>query len=149
MESPALRASSALQATVKNHEDEDSRSVNPDAPRPIVSSGFTPVNVGGFTAVNARPASTSFSPVNGTNGVHRDLENGCPSSLRSAEVSPSQAKHGHADEHREASARPSSQAMKRQRSDEGDGEAAAEGDAAGRRSKRLRKGQFLVSSCKS
>lgn len=75
-ESPALRASAALNASLQS---EAAPTPPPEAPRMPMSSGFTPVNAG-FTAVNAQPqpppqptpTPSSFSAVNGPNGFHRD-----------------------------------------------------------------------------
>lgn len=74
-ESPAMRASAALNATLQG---EGVATPTPEPSRPVASSGFTPVNAGGFTAVNAQPnpppapASNpgSFSAVNAHNGLH-------------------------------------------------------------------------------
>ncbi|KAF2021240.1 histone demethylase JARID1D [Aaosphaeria arxii CBS 175.79] len=91
-ESPAVRASGALNAALQSEMNRTSAST-PEPPRAPVTSGFTPVNAGGFTAVNAQPppqpASTpsGFSAVNGPNGFHREtmdsrtstpLRNGSP-----------------------------------------------------------------------
>lgn len=72
-ESPAIRASDALNASMMKEEFERGLKNIPrlDSPAPQLSpaptpapvtSGFTPVNAGGFTPVNAAPA--TFTPVN-------------------------------------------------------------------------------------
>jgi histone demethylase JARID1 len=72
-DSPAIRASDALNASMKNEFENSMRNIpmldapvqtptpQPQPPPPV-TSGFTPVNVGGFTPVNAAPA--KFTPVN-------------------------------------------------------------------------------------
>ncbi|KAH7134986.1 PLU-1-like protein-domain-containing protein, partial [Dendryphion nanum] len=86
-ESATARASNALHAALHQY-DPVAPTPPPEYPRAPASSGFTPVNAGGFTAVNA-PASTpsSFSAVNAPNGLHREavdsrtstpLRNGSP-----------------------------------------------------------------------
>ncbi|ORX96954.1 PLU-1-like protein-domain-containing protein [Clohesyomyces aquaticus] len=76
IDSPAMRASAALNASIQS---EVAPTPPPEPARPVISSGFTPVNAGGFTAVNAQPAPhaaastpSSFSAVNAPNGIHRD-----------------------------------------------------------------------------
>ncbi|CAG8973472.1 hypothetical protein HYALB_00011067 [Hymenoscyphus albidus] len=69
-ESPAVRASDALNASMKDEFEKgmknipmlDSPAQAPTPPPAPVTSGFTPVNAGGFTPVNAAPA--TFTPVN-------------------------------------------------------------------------------------
>ena len=85
-ESPAIRASSALNATIQK---DSAPTPPPEPPRPAVSSGFTAVNSGGFTPVNAQainahmahappappvPPSTpgSFAAVNLPNSLQRE-----------------------------------------------------------------------------
>lgn len=78
-ETPAMRASAALQSTIDEHSPlapirAPELATQPhDIPAPpLVSSGFTAVNSGGsFTAVNSGTPSTSFTSVNGTNGIHQ------------------------------------------------------------------------------
>jgi histone demethylase JARID1 len=62
-ESPAARASDALNASMKDEFEKTMKNIPLlDAPTPQpVTSGFTPVNAGGFTPVNAAPA--TFTPV--------------------------------------------------------------------------------------
>jgi len=81
-DSPALRASAALiaslNASVKDGDDPlDAGIPAAEPPRPMTSSGFTPVNAGGWNPVNLTPA--SFQPVNGHSPLHkRESENGFP-----------------------------------------------------------------------
>lgn len=76
-DSPAIRASTTLNATLKELEEPS------DPPPP--TSGFTAVNSGGFTPVNLAPAS-SFQAVNYPNSfLKREVENGTsPSANRSS-----------------------------------------------------------------
>ena len=63
-ESPAMKASSAVNASIKEGSDSvvSCQPPLPEPPRPI-SSGFTPVNAGGWNPVNLTPASyTNGSP---------------------------------------------------------------------------------------
>jgi histone demethylase JARID1 len=76
-ESPAIRASDALNASIRG-EPHDLKNIPmldapapPPAPPPAVTSGFTPVNIGGFTPVNASPA--TFTSVN-INSHRRERE---------------------------------------------------------------------------
>ncbi|KAF2754810.1 PLU-1-domain-containing protein [Pseudovirgaria hyperparasitica] len=76
-DSPAMKASSALQTSLQNAH------VPTSAPEPRLSSGFTAVNAGGFTAVNAHVApvnaTSSFSAINSpANGPIRDSEQSTP-----------------------------------------------------------------------
>jgi len=151
-ESPAMRASVALHATLHD------AAPNSEPTRPVISSGFTPVNVGGFTAVNAQPpplapGSTpgSFSAINTTNGVHRDgfdSRNSTP--LRNGE-SPMHSAKNTPDLRPSAVGLPplsNGQALnhlKRQMSQDTEsaaGGANSEADAGGRRSKRLKQGML-------
>ncbi len=75
-DSPAIRASATLNATLKESEEP----LDPPPP----ASGFTAVNPGGFTPVNLTPAS-SFQAVNHPNFfLKREVENGTPSVNRSS-----------------------------------------------------------------
>lgn len=84
-QSPAMRASVALNVTLKEDIDGTEVSVLPiEAPRSRPTSGFTAVNATGFTAVNA--ASATFTAVNASNPTaHYDSENGASTPRRSAE----------------------------------------------------------------
>lgn len=77
-DSPAVRASAALNASINDIEDPVDRTTpSAEPPRPVVSSGFTPVNIGGFTAVNMTPA--NFQNANAPNSLpKREIENGAP-----------------------------------------------------------------------
>ena len=65
-DSAALRASAALHAQVNGNGNAEGTlaGAHPQA-SPPARSGFTPVNPGGFTAVNAQPVSSGFTSVNG------------------------------------------------------------------------------------
>lgn len=154
-ESPAIRASAALNASLQN---EAAPTPPPELPRPAASSSFTPVNAGGFTAVNAQPppaaASTpnanSFSAVNAPNGLHQSnvdsrtstpLRNGGSPmlsahntpDLRPSAVGLTPLSNGQAFNH-----------LKRTLSQEAESGMNGEADAAnGRRSKRLKKGKCI------
>ncbi|KAF2727835.1 PLU-1-domain-containing protein [Polyplosphaeria fusca] len=72
-DSPAMRASAALNATLQ-HE-----AAPTPPPEPVrMSSGFTPVNAGGFTAVNAQPppqptpTAASYPVPNPSSSLHLD-----------------------------------------------------------------------------
>lgn len=64
-ESPAMRASTALNASLKEGDEtfEVGPPPTPEPARPMASSGFTPVNAGGWNPVNLTPA--SYQTVNG------------------------------------------------------------------------------------
>jgi histone demethylase JARID1 len=103
--SPAVRASSALNAALLHESNTALPSVEAPAPAPApsstpattprypISSGFTAVNAGGFTAVNApsqtpvpppqapsqTPVPSSFSAINAQNGIyHTDTGRSTP-----------------------------------------------------------------------
>ncbi|KAF2841241.1 PLU-1-domain-containing protein [Patellaria atrata CBS 101060] len=148
---------------------EPSRETLRETPRPPPSSGFTAVNhSGGFTAVNAssgfsainapgaqpsmtsfqavhHPSSSSFSAINTLNGHHRESDNSTP--IRSVE-SPLTSANGTPDLRPSAFANGTPIAngqgihrIKRQNSigTPENGASNGDGDASGRRSKRLRK----------
>lgn len=139
-QSPALRASSVLQATIENND--ISQASTPPAPASTrqpesvprsVTSGFTAVNAGGFTAVNASSPASGFTPAN-TNGNTHDYEikreNG--DRPRPEQVNPSieanlYHHHGHG-------------LLKRPLSETRKGESPGDGDSPGRRSKRIKQG---------
>ncbi|KAF2497114.1 histone demethylase JARID1D [Lophium mytilinum] len=93
-DSPAIRASTALNATLQH--DLQPPPLEPQPQRPPMSSGFTAVNAGGFTAVNAQPLphqhaqppppppaqvstpSSSFAAINTPNGLHIESRNSTP-----------------------------------------------------------------------
>ena len=64
-DSPAIRASTALNASLKESDEIDRALPIVEPPRPVTSSGFTAVNANGFTPVNSTP--TSFHAVNVSN----------------------------------------------------------------------------------
>ncbi|KAK2779508.1 hypothetical protein FQN53_001331 [Emmonsiellopsis sp. PD_33] len=77
-DSPAARASAALNTSVRESEDTTENSMTPlecAQERPVMTSGFTAVNAitSGFSAINASP---SFIAANSTPVVKRELENG-------------------------------------------------------------------------
>ena len=153
-ESPAMRASAALNATLQG---ENVPTPTPEPARPIASSGFTPVNAGGFTAVNAQPAppapmsnSASFSAINGLHFNNVESRNSTPlrnggspmlsahstPDLRPFAVGPGPLSNGHALNQ-----------LKRTMSQETESGVDGEVDAAsGRRSKRVKKGKPAPSS---
>ena len=74
-DSPAIRASVAMNASLKESEDTDRSTPIIEPPRTVTSSGFTAVNTGGFTPVNLTPA--SFQAVNSSNTTLKwEAENG-------------------------------------------------------------------------
>lgn len=80
-EAPAIRASVALSAPLKDAEDPQGKAaLIADPPRPPVSSGFTAINSGGFTPVNL--TSAYFQAVNTPSpSVRREPESGPPVSV--------------------------------------------------------------------
>ncbi|KAI9802385.1 MAG: hypothetical protein M1833_001891 [Piccolia ochrophora] len=70
-DSPAIRASAALNASLKNGDCSEKDPSPLEAPRPVSSSSFTAVNSAGFTPVNASPS--AFTPVN---GIKRESDSG-------------------------------------------------------------------------
>ncbi|KAI9828378.1 MAG: hypothetical protein M1832_002806 [Thelocarpon impressellum] len=147
-DSPAVRASTALNASFKDGDDRRSTPTL-EAPRPISSTGFTAVNASGFTAVNASPSS-SFTPVNISNGIKRESDGvsaACrrpgdspmSSSKNTPEYRPSglsSSTNGHAPNHlkRRLSHDSPDRGSRRDH-----GGAADDGDGGERRSKRLKK----------
>ena len=74
-DSPAVRASAALNASIKDMGDPHDAVVSTtEQPQTIVNSGFTAVNAGGFTPVNLTQA--SFQAVNAPSISKRESENG-------------------------------------------------------------------------
>ena len=82
--SPAVRASTALNASINEQESREQKSPFREPPPPVVSSGFTAVNTGGFTPVNVTPASFPFVSANGAqktepeNGAHTGAQHLAP-----------------------------------------------------------------------
>lgn len=143
-DSPAVRASAALNDTIQD----GPAPVAKEPPRQPLTSGFTAVNAGGFTAVNASPAlPNGFSAINAPNGVHRETANGQPTPQRPNE-GPFGPSHDVPDLRPSAitgspfANAPSHNPLKRQLSHDHDSGANGDSDAAGRRSKRLKKGEF-------
>jgi len=148
--SPAMRASVALNASLQENHG-PTPAISLETPARPVQSGFTAVNAGGFTAVNAPAPSSGFSAINAPNG-YREAETGESTPQRSIDTPLSSAKNT-------PDLRPtglglsvstsvngqSFNQLKRQLSN--DAESGAGGDAgdAGRRSKRLRKGKSATS----
>lgn len=91
-DSPAIRASAALQESLHGLQEAPNGYARPnsvplpvDLPPPSVSTGFTPVNPGGFTAVNMAP--TSFQAVNTPIPPSKqEHENGTPTDVSQAAV---------------------------------------------------------------
>jgi len=161
LDSPAVRASAALNASLQG---EAAPTPPPqELPRPTsVSSGFTAVNTGGFTAVNsqavppavpmptaASPTPNSFSGPNAPNGYSHSnadsrtstpLRNGSPMlsahntpDLRPSALGLTPLSNGQAFNH-----------LKRTLSQDTEGGMNGDADAAnGRRSKRLKKGKRI------
>lgn len=161
-ESPAMRASNALNATIQS----DAAPTPPaELPRPVMSSGFTPVNAGGFTAINALPPLThqshtstpsSFAAVNAANGVHRENMDSRNSTPGRNGGSPMLSAHNTPDLRPTAigmtllsNGQPHNQ-LKRTISQDAESSANDDADEAnGRRSKRLKKGmhKLLLVAC--
>ena len=152
--SPAMRASVALNASLQESHGPTPTPTSAavpsvETPSRTMQSGFTAVNAGGFTAVNAPAPTSGFSAINAPNGMYREAETGQSTPQRSIDTPLSSAKNT-------PDLRPTGlglsaptsvngqgfNQLKRQLSN--DGESGAGGDAgdAGRRSKRLRKGKL-------
>ena len=91
-ESPALKASMALNASLKGGDDPaiGCPPPIPEPPRPMVSSGFTPVNAGGWNPVNLTPASYQAANVPPTI-LKREPETGFsnwPSQVQNTNLAP-------------------------------------------------------------
>jgi histone demethylase JARID1 len=152
-DSPAMRASAALNATL--HSD-----VAPTPPaesqRAAMPSGFTPVNSGGFTSVNSQtPQATpaqpsapgSFSTLNTPNGFHREhVDSRTATPLRNG-GSPMLSAHNTPDLRPTAlGLTPLSNGqvlnqLKRTLSQDAEDSSNGDADENGRRSKRLKKGK--------
>jgi [histone H3]-trimethyl-L-lysine4 demethylase len=143
-ESPAIRASNILNASIESDVAPDQQTPFPEVPvRP--GPGFTAVNrPGGFTPVNRSP---SFAAVNSAPQIKRENENGSSTPKNIAPHPPGKdlvdAKqtpitNGH-----------TSHPLKRTISHDSlaaDSQSEADLDASGRRSKRLRKGSYIYST---
>jgi [histone H3]-trimethyl-L-lysine4 demethylase len=158
-ESPAVRASEALNASMMKDEFEKTMKNIPmldspaHTPQPV-SSGFTPVNAGGFTPVNANPA--TFAPVN-INRREREESNSFTPPRRPFDSPMSSAKATPEYRPSALSSAPvvngftSNPMLKRQLSHDsldsrGKGSQAEDSENGGRRSKRLKKGMWLFHS---
>lgn len=152
VDSPAMRATVALNASM--HAEAAATPPPVDLPRPAVSSGFTPVNASGFTAVNTQspqptpvlngPSHTNapngYAHSNGDSCTSTPMRNGSPmlSAHNTPDLRPSAAgltplSNGQAFSH-----------LKRTLSQDTEGGIVDEADAAnGRRSKRLKKGKCI------
>ncbi|RAL62905.1 hypothetical protein DID88_004746 [Monilinia fructigena] len=152
-ESPAMRASDALNTSVMKEEFEKSMKNipmldTPVVPKPPATSGFTPVNAGGFTAVNSTPS--SFTPVNTNRRERESSATFTPTPRRPFDSPMSSAKNTPEYKPSALSSAPvlnsftSNPSLKRQLSheslDSGKGSQPSEdAENGGRRSKRLKK----------
>ena len=73
-DSPAMRASATLNASIKASE--ESPKLGFAVEQPQAASGFTPVNAGGFTPVNVTPS--SFQPVNAQPNIKSEKDESGP-----------------------------------------------------------------------
>lgn len=173
--SPAINASSALHASMKDEFERNMRSIptldsphvqtpTPQAAQPPpaqpppsqakstpTTSGFTPVNPGGFTPVNATPA--TFAPVNIARRdreetrftpIRRQFDTPLSSAKGTPEVQPSALTPAPA-----LNGFTSNPLLKRQLSHDSidsrkENQPSDEGENGGRRSKRLKKGTHLI-----
>jgi histone demethylase JARID1 len=150
-DSPAIRASDALNASIRENSDLKNIPMLDAPAQNIISSGFTPVNAGGFTPVNASPA--TFTPVNMNNNHRRerDPDSSFTPTRRSVDSTMSSAKN--TPEYRPSglSSTPltngyTSNPLKRQLSHDSldsrkENGTRDDSDSGGRRSKRLKKGE--------
>lgn len=145
-DSPAIRASAALNATLQ----QENLTATPEPSRPVLSSGFTAVNSGGFTAVNAPTPSIALSTptTNISNGIKREVETSQSTPQRSA-GSPLSTVDNTPDS-RLATAGPTPQpnSLKRPLSLDGEGAANGDSDGTSRRSKRQKKGTLCILLCR-
>jgi histone demethylase JARID1 len=157
-ESPAVRASEALNASMKDEFEKSMKNIpmlDSPAPQPQpVSLGFTPVNAGGFTPVNAAPA--TFAPVNISRREREESSSFTPP-RRPFDSPMSSAKNTPEYRPSALSSAPvvngftSNPMLKRQLSHDsldsrGKGSQAEDSENGGRRSKRLKKGMWLFHS---
>ena len=162
-ESPTMRASEALNASMKEEFEKNMRNIPLlDAPTPQpapkpVTSGFTPVNTGGFTPVNAAPA--TFTPVS-INRREREESSGFTPSRRPFDSPMSSAKNTPEYRPSSLSSAPvvngftSNPLLKRQLSHDsldsrgkGSQSQTEDSENGGRRSKRLKKGKSIRCHC--
>lgn len=171
--SPAVRASSALNAALLHESNTALPSVEapasappPPAPRYPMSSGFTAVNSGGFTAVNApsqtpvpppqaqsrTPVPPSFSAINAQNGMyHTDTGRSTPQRSEASPMSSANTPDMRPIAHNGLSIPPpiNGQGLGLKRglsSEDPDGVASGDGES-GRRSKRRKQGESSSASC--
>lgn len=169
--SPAVRASSALNAALLHESNTALPSVESPAPPPPalrypMSSGFTAVNSGGFTAVNApsqapvpppqiqsrTPAPPSFSAINAQNGMyHTETGRSTPQRSEASPMSSANTPDMRPTAHSGLSIPPpingQGLGLKRGLSSE-DPDSVASGDGeSGRRSKRRKQGEFSFAFC--
>lgn len=141
-DSPARFASDALQASINGVKKESDRDTPmTDAPAQAPTSGFIAINSGGFTAVNS-----GFTSVNRSNG---DTKNLTPDARRFD--SPTSSAKNTPDNRATSLA---ATALKRQLSYDSSSDSTRkdkdtdvdrdDGDSGSRRSKRLKKGKFLL-----
>jgi histone demethylase JARID1 len=152
-DSPAMRASAALNATLHS----DAAPTPPaELQRAAMPPGFTPVNSGGFTPVNSQtpqatpsqpPVPDSFSTLNTPNGFHRDhVDSRTATPLRNG-GSPMLSAHNTPDLRPTAlGLTPLSNGqvfnqLKRTLSQDAEDSSNGDADENGRRSKRLKKGK--------
>ena len=91
-DSPAIRASGALNSSLKETEEPEKPIPMAEQVQSVTSSGFTAVNSGGFTPVNLAPA--SFQAVNSMNPTMKwETANGTPTSQQGGESSLSTSKN--------------------------------------------------------
>jgi [histone H3]-trimethyl-L-lysine4 demethylase len=155
-ESPAARASEALNASMKDEFEKGMKNIpmldSPASQPQPVSSGFTPVNAGGFTPVNATPA--TFPPVN-INRREREESSSFTPPRRPFDSPMSSAKNTPEYRSSALSSAPvvngftSNPLLKRQLSHDsldsrGKGSQAEDSENGGRRSKRLKKGMYYL-----
>jgi histone demethylase JARID1 len=151
VESPAVKASAALNATLHT---EPQPTPLTELPRPAISSGFTPVNSNGFTPVNAHqqaPSAQSPTPNalnSASNGLNREYADSRTSTPLRKSGSPMLSANNTPDLRPTAlGLTPISNGnafnqLKRNLSPDGDSSVIDEADEAnGRRSKRLKKGK--------
>ncbi|GAM83932.1 hypothetical protein ANO11243_019220 [Dothideomycetidae sp. 11243] len=138
---PAVRASAALNATLNRTPSTNGATTPHPEERPAVqpppakTSGFTPVNPGGFTAVNH---SSAFNAVNGSGGFRSYPTNGQATPTDRATPTKTEESSTAASVTSQPKSEPpeTSNGLKRQISHP---DGLSNGDADGRRSKRLKK----------
>jgi histone demethylase JARID1 len=144
-DSPAMRASAALNATLHS----DAAPTPPaELQRPAMPSGFTPVNSGGFTAVNTQtPQQTPQATLNTPNGFHREHADSRTATPLRNSGSPMLSAHNTPDLRPTAlGLTPLSNGqvlnqLKRTLSQDAEDSSNGDADENGRRSKRLKKGK--------